>query len=106
MADSTPEPERIAEILREIIALSQTVGTSSGRAIDELVTETFARGADRRARSNRVWSRADVRLRAHGEKRCFRQTDSRLGQEIFSAGQKLSAELRTVRRRFSFALSG
>ena len=24
MADSTPEPERIAEILREIIALSQT----------------------------------------------------------------------------------
>ena len=24
MADSTPEPERVAEILREIIALSQT----------------------------------------------------------------------------------
>src|SRR5438270_8179875 len=89
-----------------MVGKSQTVGTSRGRAFDQLVTETFASGADRRARSNRVWSRADVRLRTHGEKRCFRQTDPRLGQEIFSSRQKLSAELRTVRRRFSFALSG
>src|SRR4030095_15330701 len=71
---------------------------------NELVAEAFASGPDRRARSNRIWTGVDVRLRAHCEKRCVRKTGPRLGQKIFSRGQKLPAQLRTIRRRLSFAM--
>src|SRR5437660_12768731 len=73
---------------------------------EQMATETFEPGPDRRARSNRVRSWADVRLRAHNEERCFREAGSRFGQEILSGRQELPAQLRTVGRRFSFAVFG
>src|SRR5205814_1866486 len=61
--------------------------------------------ANWRTRSNRVWSRADVRLRSRDEERGFRKTHSRFSQKVFSSGQKLPAQLRAFGGRFSFALS-
>src|SRR5438477_4647488 len=78
----------------------------SGGTIDQLAPETFASGSDWRTRSNCVRSRIDVRLCAHDQERSFCKTDPRLGQEVFSGGQKLPAQLRTFGRRFSFTLSG
>src|SRR2546423_15498597 len=84
----------------------ETARGRSGGTIGQLAAETFASGADRRTRPNRVWSRTDVRLRAHDQERSFRKVDPGFGQKVFSGGQKLPSQLRTFRRRFSFALSG
>src|ERR1700730_1851191 len=84
-----------APTLRGVARMGRSAGTrhvfeftsargSGGRAIENVAAETFASGAHRRARSNRVRARLDARLRAHGARRRLCKTDPRLGQEIFS----------------------
>src|SRR5882724_2044100 len=70
-----------------------------------MVAEAFASGAHRRARSNLLWPWTHARLRANCGRRGVRQARYRFSTDIFPSGQELSARLRTVRRRFSLAVS-
>src|SRR5437763_1565982 len=77
-----------------------------GRAIEHLAPEAFQSGANWRARSNRVRSWTDLRVCAHDQERRAGKVGSRFGKEIFPGRQELSTQLRTLRRRFSFAMFG
>src|SRR5207237_2775952 len=75
-----------------------------GRTLAHLAPETFESGASWRARSNRVRSWTNLRLCPHDQERRAGKVGSRFGKEIFPGRQELSTQLRTLRRRFSFAM--